>query len=123
MKLFVYGTLKKGGCYHDRMNGTFLGEAVAHGWTMVDLGPYPAVVAGSGSVFGELYEVESLGALDPIEDYPRLYNRRIVPVFVGDEPHEAWIYFLEQSDAPVIEGGWWDIVSVSIPCAGEETEC
>jgi gamma-glutamylcyclotransferase (GGCT)/AIG2-like uncharacterized protein YtfP len=109
MKLFVYGTLKTGGCYHDRMNGTFLGEAVAHGWTMVDLGPYPAVVAGPGSVFGELFEVESLDALDPIEDYPRLYNRRIVPVFVGEAPHEAWIYFLERSDAPVIESGRWGI--------------
>jgi gamma-glutamylcyclotransferase (GGCT)/AIG2-like uncharacterized protein YtfP len=113
MKLFVYGTLKMGGCYHDRMNGTLLGEAVAHGWTMVDLGPYPAVVSGPGSVFGELYEVESLDALDPIEDCPRLYNRRIVPVFVGAVQHEAWIYFLAQSDAPVIESGRWDVAAAN----------
>lgn len=109
MKLFVYGTLKKGGYYHDRMDGTFLGEAVAHGWQMVDLGPYPAVVAGTASAYGELYEVESLELLDPIEDYPRHYNRKIVPVFVGDLEHEAWIYFLERSDAPVIESGRWEI--------------
>ena len=60
--LFVYGTLKRGGCRHAPLAcQRFLGEArTAPLYRLYDLGSYPGLVPadeGGDVVHGELYEV------------------------------------------------------------------
>ena len=63
--LFVYGTLMKkaGHPMHKTLAryATYLGEATAEG-ALYDLGAYPAMREGEGSVRGELREL-TLGAI------------------------------------------------------------
>ena len=123
MKVFVYGTLKKGGANHTWIyDALFLGKAVVSGYQMHDLGSFPGVTRSQGGlVHGELYEVETLQDLDLLEGYPRLYNREITWAYTRHREqvnghwvttmrrHEAWIYFLEGSNSPVIPDGVWDV--------------
>ncbi|RMG96215.1 MAG: gamma-glutamylcyclotransferase [Deltaproteobacteria bacterium] len=86
-RLFVYGTLRCGGVYHAMLSGArFEGYGrTAAGYTLVDLGPYPAMVAGGhGTVAGEIYRVcpRMLAAVDQLEAHPRLYVRR--PIRLAD---------------------------------------
>lgn len=107
-KVFVYGTLKRGGRLHEHLDGTFLGPAVAPGWVLHKLDWYPCVTRGAGTVHGELYAVRSLETLDQIEGYPDLFNRTRARVLLGEVEHEAWIYYRHSCDAPIIESGLWD---------------
>lgn len=79
-RLFVYGSLKRGGLHHEELSGaTFLGEAeTVPGYRLESLGQYLALVSGSessasraesGVVRGELFEVPDaqLPALDAFE--------------------------------------------------------
>ena len=73
-RLFVYGSLKRGGRHHAELRGArFLGEArTVPGYTVEQLGEYPALVATGGSegtVRGELFEVDDalLALLDEFE--------------------------------------------------------
>lgn len=88
-RLFVYGSLKRGGKHHDLMAGArFLGEAAtAPGFTLVALtfaeGQYWALVPEPGSagvVPGELFEVPSelFRVLDDLEGNE--YEKCPVPV-------------------------------------------
>ena len=77
-RLFVYGTLRAGQIAHGMLAGArFLGRRAAPGYRLVDLGDYPAIVPGEGSVPGELYEVddETLAAIDRYEEHPTLFVR------------------------------------------------
>jgi gamma-glutamylcyclotransferase (GGCT)/AIG2-like uncharacterized protein YtfP len=73
VRLFLYGTLKRGGRNHRLMAGqAFAGPAAtAPRYRLFDLGPFPGLVeAASGvSVRGELWDVtpECLAALDCFE--------------------------------------------------------
>jgi gamma-glutamylcyclotransferase (GGCT)/AIG2-like uncharacterized protein YtfP len=72
VRLFVYGSLKRGGLHHDELRGApFLGEAqTVPGYALTEHGPYWAMVAdGAGVVRGELFDVpaELLPALDEFE--------------------------------------------------------
>jgi gamma-glutamylaminecyclotransferase len=80
MLLFVYGTLMRGEPAHALLGDSiYLGEArTVPGFTLVDLGPYPALLRlGQGTAWGELYELPTvlLGTLDDYEDCPALYRR------------------------------------------------
>ncbi len=108
-KVFVYGTLKKGGRLHKHLDGTFLGPAVAPGWVLHRLDWYPCVTRGQGTVYGELYAIRSLERLDAVEGYPNWFNRALAPVYLGEVEHDAWIYYRESCDAPIIKSGVWDI--------------
>ena len=61
-RLFVYGSLKRGGLHHAELGGArFLGEArTVEGYALEPLGEYLALVEtpGAGSVLGELFEVD-----------------------------------------------------------------
>jgi gamma-glutamylcyclotransferase (GGCT)/AIG2-like uncharacterized protein YtfP len=79
-RLFVYGSLKRGGRHHAELGGAaFLGEArTAPGYGLEAVGEYWALVERpglSGSVSGELFEVDEplLARLDQFEgdDYRR----------------------------------------------------
>jgi gamma-glutamylcyclotransferase (GGCT)/AIG2-like uncharacterized protein YtfP len=113
IRVFVYGTLKRGEANHGVLEGSeFLGEcAVGTGYKMVDLGWYPGVirgVKGAGEVYGEVYLVDepTLHSLDAIEGHPNYYTRyKIATPFKN-----AWIYTLpaEYADeGEEVAGGKW----------------
>lgn len=108
--MFVYGTLKRGGRNHHWLEGArWAGEASLDGVVLHDLGPFPMAVIGADRVFGEVYAVEASGLarLDELEGYPRLYDRRQLPLNDG---RLAWIYLgraRQVRHAPVLSGGTW----------------
>ena len=95
-RLFVYGSLKRGGLHHAELAGAlFLGEAkTLPGYALVPLGEYLALVpqAEAGSVVGELYELgqERFSALDEFEG-PE-YERVTLEVLFGAEKSKALAY-------------------------------
>ncbi len=71
MKLFVYGTLLQGLERAQVLReSAYLGPAMITG-DLFDLGEYPGVRPGTGSVVGELYEIaeNTLEQIDRIEGY------------------------------------------------------
>ncbi len=87
-KLLVYGTLLRGELREGVLaQSPCLGPVLTRG-QLRDLGPYPALLEGTGTVIGELYEVDahSLARIDRIEGYdPRrpeasLYRRVSLPI-------------------------------------------
>lgn len=109
-RVFVYGTLRRGGAYASWLaGGRYLGRHVtAPVYTMYDFGDYPGVRPnGHSGIVGEVYEIDGrqLERLDEFEDYPTLYTREFIPTPFGD----AWIYLLNASagDVPVIAPGDW----------------
>lgn len=62
---------------------------------MVDLGEYPAVLDEPlCAIVGEVWRVDgpNMAKLDELEDYPRLYSRRVVELTSG---RTAWMYLLQ----------------------------
>ncbi len=78
--VFVYGTLLKGQENHERFlwNSEYLGKASVAGLDMYDIGSFPGIVPGDGTVKGELYEVSkaTLRKLDYLEGEGSLYIRK-----------------------------------------------
>lgn len=112
MWLFVYGSLLRGEDNHAELSGArFVAEArTAARYTLVDLGPYPALVeGGSAAIEGELYEVgaELLAALDAFEGHPDEYLRSPVAL---DGGAAAEAYLLPPARAagfPAVASGRW----------------
>jgi gamma-glutamylcyclotransferase (GGCT)/AIG2-like uncharacterized protein YtfP len=119
MRLFVYGSLLAGESNASWLGGArFLGSAQTRAeYTLVDLGPYPALLrGGTTSVAGELYAVESplLEALDAFEGHPEDFQRSPVRLASDDDPAEAYFFPRDRAaGAPVIEGGDWRIRSTT----------
>jgi gamma-glutamylaminecyclotransferase len=97
----VYGTLKRGLRNHHLMAGQrFVAEAVTERrYRVIDLGPYPGMVAGSAgglAVRGEVWAVdaECLAALDAFEGVPELFVRE--PVAVAGRGGTVSAYFWNQ---------------------------
>lgn len=108
IKVFVYGTLKRGHYNADLLRaGRFLGTArTAEPKILITdeyFVPWLLPIEGGYHVLGEVYGVDdaTLTTLDRLEGYPEYYNRCCTEV-VLDEPHEtdvsvgsvvtAWIY-------------------------------
>jgi gamma-glutamylcyclotransferase (GGCT)/AIG2-like uncharacterized protein YtfP len=92
-RVFVYGTLLAGQVNHHLLVGAeLLGpHRTDPCYTMFGLGAYPGVAKGGGTAIrGEIYRVDGGGLerLDRLEDYPRLYDRVLIPSPYG----RAWIY-------------------------------
>ncbi|MDQ2695481.1 MAG: gamma-glutamylcyclotransferase [Pseudomonadota bacterium] len=109
-RVFVYGTLRRGGSNHRWLRGApRLGaHRTAAQFTLLDLGPYPAAVAGGRTALrGEVYAVDAarLALLDRLEDCPREYRRQRIPTPFG----AAWIYLYRRPapGAPRIASGDW----------------
>ncbi|NIL97910.1 MAG: gamma-glutamylcyclotransferase [Planctomycetales bacterium] len=89
MKLFIYGTLKRGQSRHALLSGQrFLGTARTQpAYRLYDLGAYPGLVADQRGyqVEGEVWEIDDqcLARLDQVEGVPRLYRRAIVQLQGG----------------------------------------
>jgi gamma-glutamylcyclotransferase (GGCT)/AIG2-like uncharacterized protein YtfP len=114
--LFVYGTLKRGGCRHAPLarQAAYRGEArTLPRYALYDLGAYPGLQAcpdgGGQAVHGELYEVDAAlrPLLDRIEGAPDWFD--LAPVELDGVEGPAWAYFY-QGDArgrPRIGSGLW----------------
>lgn len=113
IRLFVYGTLKRG-CSRERFlqGQTFLGAAMTTpGYCLYDNGAYPAMVRdpAADSVEGELWEVDEacVEQLDQVEGVPTLYQREVVDLVVPfSEPVETYLYQQSLSDWIAIGSHW-----------------
>lgn len=121
MLLFAYGTLKRGGKYHCYLEEAELVEeqATAKG-SLYDTGMgYPAMIlAGSGQVEGEIYEIPDVlwPALDFLEDYSGnpetdLYDKVTIKVEAGGKSLETVVYIAKDEKLlkEQIPTGTWDV--------------
>lgn len=117
-RVAVYGTLKHGHGNHRLLSSnTLVGTAWLKGWTMYDLGAFPAVMPSedpTDDIWCEVYEGltdAEFERLDGLEGYPHLYNRKQVSV-CGHE--DVWVYYMDNStnrygvvDRPKVTNGIW----------------
>jgi gamma-glutamylaminecyclotransferase len=115
-RVFVYGTLLRGEVNHYRLEGAELLGACRTDpcFRMFNLGAYPGVCRGGATALeGEVYRVGAAGLryLDRLEEYPRLYDRQLIPTAFG----RAWIYLYrgDRSGRPVIQGGDWRVFAAN----------
>jgi len=115
-RVFVYGTLKRGGSNHALLAGQkFLGEArTPPGVTLYSLGDYPGLVRSPGDtagVVGELWAVDDacLQQLDELEGVAEgLYARvpiKLAPPF-DDQPVETYLYLRPLDNRTAIGTDW-----------------
>ncbi len=108
-KIFVYGTLRKGGTAYHLMNGSKLLEEgiTVTGFKLYDAGEYPFAfyTADPADIIkGDLFEIkdEILLSLDEYEGQE--YRRKVL------QDYDCYIYILNEKKAPllpVISGGDW----------------
>jgi len=108
LKLFVYGTLKRGkSANYLLQNATFIREARAPGFVLLDLstprGDYPGMVRGDGTVEGELFEVGEIEPIDAFEDHPFLFVRTEIDLECGTR---AAAYLSVSARGKKIGGSW-----------------
>lgn len=101
MRLFAYGTLKKGFYFHEEYLGNGKGTYVCDGHTgpgftlYVDALPNMAVDRDGVGVKGEIYEVdqEALKRIDDLEGHPTHYRREIIEITDNDgNVSKCWAY-------------------------------
>ena len=97
MRVFVYGTLKRGFSNHHYLRrARFVGRArTPAAFQLFDLGAYPgAWMPGNSVIEGEVYDVDALtlASLDHLEEVPRVYRRETVQTENGT----AFIYVLQR---------------------------
>lgn len=111
MKLFVYGSLKKGHFNHERFGMDtlkFIGEKEIKGWKMLSLGAYPGIVRSDtieDKVKGEVYEVDVEGPI-----YRMISAVEYSAGFEEYEPEKGMIlfrYLNYEGNEPVVPGGEW----------------
>lgn len=109
MKIFVYGTLKRGFGNHRLLETSrLIGEDSIRG-LLINFG-LPGVIEGEGTVQGEVYEVDAdvLARLDRLEGHPHFYERTTTVSKSG----QALSYYKYHHAAPgrvqVIQSGRWE---------------
>jgi gamma-glutamylaminecyclotransferase len=125
MKMFVYGTLKRGhGNNHYLRNCEFLGEALSlkPEFAMSGFGIPFLHEGGEQRVYGELWEVDpdALVRIDRLEGHPRHYCRRL-KIFVDQQGkrHAAWVYLVDHRWGKCHEG---DVLSWPVEGKNEYDE-
>jgi len=110
-KVFVYGSLRKGGRLHGALNGCELVTTcrTKPEYNLRSLKTFPALCpGGETAVLGEVYEVSEATKmrLDQIEGHPHLYVR--TPIVVGDDLEvETYLFHHNAKDEDLIESGDW----------------
>lgn len=96
VRLFVYGSLRRGEQHHGELVGAaYLGARItAASYRLVEIAGYPALMPGTASVTGELYAIPPslVPALDAFEGHR--YRRG--PVRMADGT-DAEAYFLAET--------------------------
>lgn len=94
--VFVYGTLMSGEANHHYLeNSTYLNHATVRGYSMYDVGWYPAIIEGNNLIIGELYRVpiDDMPSIDMLEGEGTLYNKKCETVTDADgKTTTAFIY-------------------------------
>jgi gamma-glutamylcyclotransferase (GGCT)/AIG2-like uncharacterized protein YtfP len=113
--LFVYGTLKRGGCRHGPLAGQhYRGETRTRPkYALYDLGNYPGLTIDNENgqaVHGEVYEIEQTLSswLDTVEGAPDWFRRGPIEVEGFSEPVWAYFYQGDPVGRPCIESGRWE---------------
>jgi len=115
-RVFVYGTLKRGGGNHHYLAGQqFIGTArTPPGYALHSLGNYPGMVcspADTAGVTGELWAVDDacLERLDELEGVDEgLFERitlRLAPPF-ADPPVETYLFLRSVAGRPALGAVW-----------------
>lgn len=111
IRVFVYGSLMRGGRHHAQLEGAVLeGEAATRpGHRLVLQGEYPALAPGAGVVFGEVYRVTPtlLERIDEFEGCPELYQRVELTLSDGTPAFAYAIAAERASGLSEIPGGRW----------------
>lgn len=116
-RVFVYGTLKRGGSNHRFLAGQhYLGEArTAPGYTLYSLGDYPGMVRSADpahTVTGEIWSVDAacLTQLDALEGVDEgLYTRELIPLATppfATEPVATYLYARNLAGRPHLGATW-----------------
>lgn len=110
--VFVYGTLLSGESNHRYLAGAErIGEArTAAAFHLMDLGGFPALVAGgSTSVRGELYacDEDTLRRIDELEDHPDFFRRSPIALADGSRVQSYLLPAAEAEHYPRIASGDW----------------
>jgi gamma-glutamylcyclotransferase (GGCT)/AIG2-like uncharacterized protein YtfP len=117
-RIFVYGTLKRGGRYAHFLKGqAFVGEAqTAPVYRMVDAGSYPGMHAAKKngtSIQGEVWEVDedSRARLDELEDVSGgEYELVKVKLLAPFDAQEVFTYLFLRADETMPDAGTnWDV--------------
>lgn len=109
-RLFVYGTLLRGGSSHELLaEAVFVESAQTEArFTLVNLGEYPAMAdIGSGTIHGEVYLVKAslLARIDEHEG--EQYARRTVTL-QNSKPAHAYVWTVGRFDeSQTIRSGDW----------------
>ncbi|GAL83583.1 gamma-glutamylcyclotransferase family protein ytfP [Sporocytophaga myxococcoides] len=108
-KIFVYGTLRKGGtAYHLMSSCMLLEEGITvSGFKLYDAGEYPFAFYTADPmdiITGDMFEIKEdiLISLDEYEGEE--YRKKVLPGF------DCYIYILNKNNAPflpVVSGGDW----------------
>lgn len=117
MKLFVYGTLKRGFRNHHLIeDGTLVDDhAILGGYRMYNVGTFPAIVPDTDDyrVFGEVWEVPDTRSvqLDRLEGVPHMYRREMLYVFENEQIVQRQVYVWNQpiDGMPEVETGFWGV--------------
>ena len=109
VKLFTYGTLKKGFHNHKFIKDSlFLGfySLPKHDMYLYVYYGFPYITKGNGDVFGELYEVadEEMFYVDKLEGGYDKKETTVVSLKDGTKEH-AVVYYMEQPEVFKIETG------------------
>jgi len=112
MRVFVYGTLLSGEGNHGQLRGArpLAVRRTEPRYTLVSLGPYPALlVGGTTSVTGEVYDVDDdlLRAIDRFEGVPSLYRRERIRLLGGESVHGYVLARPRAKSYEVIRSGDW----------------
>lgn len=119
IKVFVYGTLRKGERNHHYLKkAELLEESCWTYGTMIDTGHgYPALLPSeSNKVIGELYLIhpQELKRLDKLEGYEEgqrnnLYERVVQPIYTSSEQIDAFVYIMNDDckNNRIIPSGNW----------------
>lgn len=99
MKVFVYGTLKRGGVLHNNLtafDSKYLGVDKINGYKMYEMGWFPAVKKVDDPrqfIYGEVYEIEfaTFNKLDMVEG--DLFRKELCNTAYG----QAYIYILNEN--------------------------
>jgi gamma-glutamylcyclotransferase (GGCT)/AIG2-like uncharacterized protein YtfP len=113
-RLFVYGTLKRGGVRHHVLAGqSFLGDARTRPfYNLFDFTEHPAlvnVISDGRRIHGEMYRVATslLGVLDEMEDAPHLFRLEAIEIEGSSEPVFAYLYQRSTQGWPLcVEDSW-----------------
>lgn len=122
-RVFVYGTLRRGGCNHGRMDGARrLGAATVRG-RLYSLGWYPGLILDSNAleVLGEVFELTEPNHLAELDRYegchpdrpgPHEYQRVEAEVTTRHGPLSAWIWVWQPPRGaalpPAVGADWLD---------------